>query len=108
MGEPIRIVSLAETLISLSGFKPYEEIDMVFTGLRPGEKLSEDLRLEEEELQPTPYEKLLVLKNSHPTEGIKAEVMELFQGLPSMRPEEVKARLQALVPEYQPYDSPSP
>ena len=63
MSEPIRIVALAETLITLSGLKPYEDIDIVFTGLRPGEKLSEELHFDGEEIQPTRHEKLLVLKN---------------------------------------------
>ena len=74
MGDPVRIVDLAKTLISLSGFKYYEDIGIVFTSLRPGEKLHEELHGEEEEFLLTGYDKLFVLKNHHPIKGIRAEM----------------------------------
>ncbi|MBQ9802032.1 MAG: polysaccharide biosynthesis protein [Clostridia bacterium] len=60
MGQPVRIVTLAENLIRLSGYKPYDEIDIVFTGLRPGEKLFEELLLDEEGMRKTPNEKIYI------------------------------------------------
>ena len=60
MGTPLSIVQLAEKMIRLSGFKPYEDIDIVFTGASPGEKLAEELAHTTEELQPTANPKIFV------------------------------------------------
>lgn len=65
MGEPVKIVHLAEQLIKLSGYIPYEEIQIEFIGLRPGEKLYEELLLEEEGLESTQQEGILIAKPSH-------------------------------------------
>ena len=53
MGEPVKIVTLAERLINLSGYEPYKDIMIEFTGLRPGEKLYEQLLMREEGLTST-------------------------------------------------------
>jgi FlaA1/EpsC-like NDP-sugar epimerase len=60
MGEPVRIKDLAEELIKLSGFTPYEDIDIVYSGLRPGEKLFEELLIEGEGIMPTSHGKIRV------------------------------------------------
>jgi FlaA1/EpsC-like NDP-sugar epimerase len=60
MGEPVRIKDLAEQLIKLSGLVPYEDIDIVFCGLRPGEKLFEELLIEGEGIMPTMHDKIRV------------------------------------------------
>lgn len=64
MGEPVKIVDLAEELIRLSGYEVNKDIDVVFTGLRPGEKLFEELFISGEKYEPTEHEKLLVVKNA--------------------------------------------
>lgn len=60
MGKQVKIVSLAENLIKLMGYKPYTDIDIVFTGLRPGEKLYEELLMDEEGLRKTDNEKIFI------------------------------------------------
>jgi len=54
MGEPVKIKNLAEDLFKLSGFTPHEDIDIIYTGLRPGEKLFEELLTAEEGIIPSP------------------------------------------------------
>jgi FlaA1/EpsC-like NDP-sugar epimerase len=61
MGKPVRIVSLAEDLIRLSGLEPGRDIPIVFTGVRPGEKLSEQLWEDETVLRPTTHPDILRL-----------------------------------------------
>jgi FlaA1/EpsC-like NDP-sugar epimerase len=64
MGEPVKIVDLAKELIHLSGYEVNKDIDIVFTGLRPGEKLFEELFIAGEEYEQTEHEKLFVVKNA--------------------------------------------
>ena len=64
MGQPVKIVDLAKDLIHLSGFEAGKDIEIVFTGLRPGEKLYEELLVEGEEYDSTAHEKVLVVKNA--------------------------------------------
>lgn len=64
MGQPVKIVDLAKDLIHLSGYEVGKDIDIVFTGLRPGEKLYEELLIEGEEYEATAHEKVLVVKNA--------------------------------------------
>jgi len=76
MGEPVRIADLAEDLIQLSGLVPYKDIDIVFTGLRPGEKLFEEILINGEGVQPTVHNKIKVL-SAMPTEDFNALTNDL-------------------------------
>jgi FlaA1/EpsC-like NDP-sugar epimerase len=62
MGEPVKIKDLAENLVRLSGFVPNEDIEIIYTGLRPGEKLFEELLLKEENIKKTENEKIYIGK----------------------------------------------
>lgn len=60
MGDPVKILTLAENLIKMAGFIPYRDIDIVFTGLRPGEKLYEELLQDEESVRKTENKKIFI------------------------------------------------
>ena len=62
MGEPVRILDLAKETITLSGLKPFEDIDIVFTGIRAGEKLIEELQITEEQKAMTHHPKIFIGK----------------------------------------------
>ncbi|MBI4202778.1 MAG: polysaccharide biosynthesis protein [Chloroflexi bacterium] len=100
MGQPVRIVDLARELITLAGRVPDRDIKIVFTGLRPGEKLTEELALEGEDLLPTSHPKLRVLREAPPAGSFEDQVSVLTHRLSQLSVEEVKEELRRLVPEY--------
>jgi len=72
MGKPVRILDLAEEMITLTGLRPYVDMDIVFTGLRPGEKLIEELELTGEEISKTRHPKIFIGNlSSYPPEEIQ-------------------------------------
>jgi FlaA1/EpsC-like NDP-sugar epimerase len=79
MGEPVKILTLAEELIRLHGLEPYKDIDIVFTGLRPGEKLFEELLTAEEGTDKTYHEKVFIARNPKvlPLEELEKYLKEL-------------------------------
>ncbi len=80
MGEPVKILELAEDTITLSGLKPYEDIDIVFTGVRLGEKLFEELQTTEEVVAKTRHPKIFIGKiNAYPTEQVNNALLKLTQ-----------------------------
>ena len=103
MGSPVRIVDLAEQLIRLSGLEPYKDVQIVFTGLRPGEKLDEELVAAGEETIPTSVEKIrLVQRNGGSGEEVAAELQRLIDALYDADPAALMRAVGALAPEYTP------
>ena len=102
MGEPVKIVDLARDLITLSGFTPGEDIEIVFSGTRPGEKLFEELSLKGEDMAPTSHEKIAIWKHlAKDRRFIEAAVEELGGLTNCMDGGQIRAALKRIVPQYQ-------
>jgi FlaA1/EpsC-like NDP-sugar epimerase len=101
MGEPVRILDLAENLIRLSGMEPYTDVPIVFTGLRPGEKLYEELMYDVEVTVQTSIEKVRVVETDE-TDGrhIVSCVERLSNGVAMGDGESLLPLVRELVPEY--------
>ena len=100
MGEPVRILDLAKAMISLSGFKPLEEMDIVFTGLRPGEKLSEELALAGEQMTKTRHPKIFIGKIApYPPETVEKAARWLRLLARDGEGESIREFLNAFLPE---------
>lgn len=101
MGESIRIVDLAEQLIRLSGLEPNLDIPIVFTGLRPGEKLLEELLVEGDTVEPTPHPKIFTLRER--LDPLSRDWLEDLGRAIELRDHAGVVRLlQAAAPEYAP------
>ncbi len=102
MGEPIRILNLAEDMIRLSGLRPYTDIPIEFTGLRPGEKLFEELLLDLEGIKKTHHPKIRIaapLEDRDPS-SFQARFNALLEAAKSNREKEIFTCFKALVREY--------
>lgn len=99
MGQPVRIVDLARDLVRLSGLST-DDVEIVFTGLRPGEKLYEELYFEDEKMLPTPHPKLFVAYHRPYTlDEVNASIEEVST-LAHAAPEELRLKIKELVAEY--------
>ncbi|MCB2190544.1 MAG: polysaccharide biosynthesis protein [Deltaproteobacteria bacterium] len=117
MGTPVRIMQMAEDLIRLSGKEPYEEIDITVTGLREGEKIYEELIIDDEGVDETTHKKIMVLRPSQNGNGhygpdfferkLPEKVAQLKKAAHSCDGEKIKSILKRIVPEYTPADTPS-
>jgi FlaA1/EpsC-like NDP-sugar epimerase len=100
MGEPVRIVDLAENLIRLSGLEPYRDVPIVFTGLRPGEKLHEELMSSREETVPTAVGKIRIVRTDEPDAGHLTSGLDRLGAAVALGAEaDILSAICALVPE---------
>ena len=101
MGDPVKIVDLAEQMIRLAGKRPYDDIEIVFTGLRPGEKLYEELFHDTEATKPTSNAAIhLATPRSADREALSRAIDELTMAARTHDDVRVRATLHHLVPEY--------
>ena len=101
MGEPMKIVDLANNLIKLSGLKPGEDIDIVFTGLRPGEKMYEELLMDEEGLTKTANRMIFIGKPIEFNEALFMRQLELLMQGAVAESTHVREDVKAIVETYQ-------
>lgn len=97
MGEPVKIVDLAKQMVTLAGLKVDEDIEIEFTGLRPGEKLFEELLADSEETLPTAHERVRVAKVRVVDESFDTKLSQLVQDQDESC---IRTKLKNIVPEY--------
>jgi FlaA1/EpsC-like NDP-sugar epimerase len=103
MGEPVKLQDLARHLIRLSGFVPDHEIPITFTGLRPGEKLSEELVGPDETIMPSSSREILKVSSNHIPghEWLASEIAQLERLAQAQNAEDVLASIRLLVPSFE-------
>ncbi len=101
MGQPVKIVDLARDLIRLCGFLPDQDIEIVYTGMRPGEKLYEELLTDEEGTTATCHEKIFTAKTNGPAAGeFEGMVEDLFTSALEQNGEQIRRHLKRIIPTY--------
>ena len=101
MGKPVKIVDLATNMISLAGFEPYKDIKIEFTGLRPGEKLYEELLSNKENTIPTGHKKISVAKvREYSYSAVLDAFKELKEVAKGMDKDGTVIKMKEIVPEF--------
>ena len=101
MGKPVKIYDLAENLIKLSGYEPNVDIEIEITGLRPGEKLYEELLMNEEGLTETRHKKIFIgLPGEFEIDTVKSQIEDLLHVATTKGTQELKDKLKEVVPTY--------
>lgn len=100
MGEPVKIMDLAEKLVRLSGFEPYVDMDIEVTGLRPGEKLYEELLMSEEGLTETSHHKIFIGQPLYVDYKVLMAELDQLRAVVSDENEDIKSHIEHMVPTY--------
>ena len=101
MGKPVKILNLAKRMIKLSGFIPYEDIDIKITGLRPGEKLFEELLYNKAITQPTHHPKIMISKEkAKDFDEVNGKIKQIIKYASRFNDEKVVKELKELIPEF--------
>ena len=104
MGKPVKIIDLVKDLIKLHGLEPEKDIPIQYVGLRPGEKLYEELITAGENILPTSHQKILVLKNDDSNHSLLlGQIDELLEISRNFKANDIKNKLKEMVPEYTPF-----
>jgi FlaA1/EpsC-like NDP-sugar epimerase len=107
MGKPVKIADLAKKMIRLSGLIPNVDIDVVYTGLRPGEKLYEELLTDTDKVLPTYHEKIMLARNSvDNSEEVEALIDFLSCFVSANQVNDVVRMLKRMIPEFKSQNSP--
>jgi FlaA1/EpsC-like NDP-sugar epimerase len=107
MGSPVKILDMARDLIRLSGFEPDEDIEIRFIGLRPGEKLYEELITEGEGISSTSHKKISVLRKPPcDLNWLKTKIDELTLLAEGQDAAGIKRKLKEILPEYELFNMP--
>lgn len=106
MGKSVKIVDLAEKMIKLSGFIPYQDIDIKFTGLRPGEKLYEELLNDLENTLPTHHQKIMIAKvRENNFSVVREHIAALSEQTKTNNNIEIVRQMKVMVPEFKSQNS---
>ncbi len=101
MGEPVKIMNLAIKMIKLAGFVPFKDIDIKITGLRPGEKLYEELLSDSSKTLPTHHKKIMVSKDIiEDYDFVEKQINKIIKAALRLKEKDVVAKLKSLVPEF--------
>ena len=104
MGNPIKIIDLANQLIELHGHMPGEDIEIVFSGLKPGEKLYEEISHKGENLEETNHPKILrFVSQPARLDEVRKQLQDIKENLYQLEPDQIKLQFKKVISEYQPY-----